>query len=202
MNTYFVAVSIVAVSISSVYAQASGVRPGAPVPVFDGKSLTGWHAENDAVWTAADGVLVCDQSGDGWLRSEGTYTDFRLQIEFRNSPGGNSGIFFRASKASKAGDPPNPADGYELQINNEDPKWATGSIEDVIQRITPVNPAPNQWHKYVLEVRGDHFVALLDGKKTLDGRDAKWKSGHLGLQHHKNMKIEFRNIRVQDLTTK
>ena len=33
---------------------------------------------------------------------------------------------------------------YELQINNEDPKWATGSIEDVVQRIAPVNPAPNQ----------------------------------------------------------
>ena len=201
MNTYFVAVLSVAV-FSSIYAQPSGAGSGAPVRLFDGKSLTGWHAENDAVWTAANGVLACDQSGDGWLRSDRTYTDFRLQIDFRNSPGGNSGIFFRASKASKAGDPPNPADGYELQINNEDPKWATGSIEDVIQRIAPVNPAPNQWHTYVLEVRGDHFVALLDGKKTLDGRDAKWKSGHLGLQHHKNMKIEFRNIRVQDLTTK
>jgi hypothetical protein len=169
------------------------------VSLFDGKSLNGWHPENDAKWMAVSGALVSDQSGDGWLRSDKTYTNFVLKLEYRNSPKGNSGVFFRATQASKAGDPPNPAEGYELQINNEDPKWATGSIEDVVQRIAPVNPAPNQWHTYELEVRCDHFVAKLDGTKTLDGRDAKLKSGYLGLQHHKNNKIEFRRIQIQDL---
>lgn len=43
---------------------------------------------------------------------------------------------------------------YELQINNEDQKWATGSIENFIQRLVPVNPAPNEWHSYDVEVRG------------------------------------------------
>ena len=102
-------------------------------------------------------------------------------------------------KESIAGDPPNPADGYELQINKEDPKWATGSIEDVIQRISPVNPAPNRWHTYVLEVRVDHISATLDGKRVLEGRDTKYKSGYIGLQHHRNMKIEFRNIQIKPL---
>lgn len=202
MNASLFACLGLAISMSCIHAQSSTGRPTAAIRLFDGKSLAGWHPENDAAWTVANGALICDQSGDGWLRSDGVFSDFVLQIEFRNSPGGNSGIFFRASKASKAGDPPNPADGYELQINNEDPKWATGSIEDVIQRIAPVNPAPNQWHMYTLDVRGDHFIATLDGKKTLDGHDSTWKSGHIGLQHHKNMKIEFRNIKIQALPTK
>ena len=86
-----------------------------------------------------------------------------------------------------------------MQIHNEDEKWATGSIEDVIQRLMPVNPAANQWHTYILDVRGDRFVATLDGTKVLDGKDSRIKSGYIGLQHHKDMKIEFRNIQLKDL---
>ena len=189
---------LLALSVHSLFAQAPA-KTGAWIKLFDGKSLAGWHPENEAIWTVGNGALLSAQSGDGWLRSDQTYNDFVLKIEFRNSPGGNSGVFFRASKESKAGDPPNPADGYELQINNEDPKWATGSIEDVIQRISPVNPAPNRWHTYVLEVRVDHISATLDGKTVLDGHDTKYKSGYIGLQHHRNMKIEFRNIQIKRL---
>ena len=170
------------------------------ITLFDGRSLNGWHAEADAKWRVEGGMLIADSGGDGWLRSDRQFGNFLLQAEFRNVKGGNSGIFLRATAATKAGDPSNPASSYELQINNEDPKWATGSIEDVIQRSTVSNPAPNQWHTYEVEVRGDHFIAKLDGKVVLDGRDSKIKSGYLGLQHHKDNKIEFRNLRVKPLT--
>ena len=169
--------------------------------LFDGKSLAGWHPENDAKWTISNGALV-GSAGDGWLRSEKTFSDFELRLEYRNSPKGNSGVFLRCSKESKPGDPPNPATGYELQIYNEDPKWATGSIEDVIQRLTPMNPAPGVWHRYEVEVRGDHLTATLDGTKVLDGHDSQLKSGYIGLQHHKGNGIAFRNIMIKPLQEK
>jgi hypothetical protein len=187
---------LLALNTTSLFAQAPA-KTDDWIKLFNGKSLAGWHSENNAIWTVENGSLINGQSGDGWLRSDQIYGDFVLEIDFRNSPGGNSGVFFRATKESKAGDPPNPAEGYELQINNEDPKWATGSIEDVIQRISPVTRAPNKWHTYVLEVRGDHISATLDEQKLLDGYDAKYKSGYLGLQHHQNMKIEFRHIQIK-----
>ena len=166
------------------------------VPMFDGKSLTGWHPENQATWAVNRGVIV-GSGGDGWLRSEKTYADFALRLDFRNSPKGNSGVFLRASKDSKSGEPQNPAAGYELQIYNEDPNWATGSIEDVIQRLKPVNPASGEWHTYEVEIRGDHLTATLDGVKVLDGRDGALRSGYIGLQHHKDGKIEFRNVMIK-----
>jgi hypothetical protein len=166
------------------------------VPMFDGRSLSGWHSESQATWAVVRGVVL-GSGGDGWLRSEKTYADFALRLEFRNSLKGNSGVFLRASKESTSGEPENPASAYELQIYNEDPKWATGSIEDVIQRLTPVNPAPGVWHMYEVEVRGDHLTASLDGVKVLNGRDSQLKSGHIGLQHHKDNKIEFRNVMIK-----
>ena len=179
--------NLIAVAVMGLTVAKSGAA------LFDGHSLNGWHAEGDAKWSVVDGTIVSDQSGDGWLRTDKQYADFTLSLDFRNSPKGNSGVFFRTTAESKSGEP-NPAGGYELQIYNEDPTWPTGSIEDVIQRKVIVNPAPNQWHRYVLEVRGDSIKATVDGKKVLDGRDSKYKSGYIGLQHHRNSKIEFRNI--------
>ena len=170
--------------------------------LFDGRSLTGWTPEAGARWHIVDGTITSNAGGDGWLRSKDTYSDFLLKCDFRNVPKGNSGIFLRATKETKTDDPSNPVGGYELQINNEDPEWATGSIENFIQRLSKVNPAPGEWHHYEIEVRGDLLVAQLDGKKVLEGRDSKFRSGYLGLQHHKGMTISFRNVKVKPLSAK
>ena len=174
--------------------------PGAWIKLFDGRSLSGWTPEQNAKWRVSGGILIGDAGEDGWLRSSRQFGDFLLTVEYRDSPKGNSGVFLRATKESNVGDPSNPAGSYELQINNEDQKWATGSIENFIQRLVPVNPAPNQWHAYEVEVQGDHIVAKLDGIKVLDGRDSKFKAGFIGLQHHKDNMIEFRNIKIRPLT--
>ncbi len=172
----------------------------ASITLFDGRSLAGWHPEGGAVWRVSEGVLIGDAGGDGWLRSDRQFSDFLLKIDYRNSRNGNSGVFLRATKESNKSDPSNPAGGYELQINNEDPQWATGSIENFIQRLVAVKPAPDQWHTYYVEVRGDHLLATLDGTKVLDGHDSRFKSGFIGLQHHKGNKIEFRRIEVKPLS--
>lgn len=169
------------------------------ISLFDGRSLTGWTPEQAAKWRVASNAVVGDSGGDGWLRSNRQFTNFILKIEYRNSPKGNSGVFLRATKESNTADPSNPAGSYELQINNEDEKWPTGTIENFIPRLVPVNPAPDQWHSYEVEVRGNHITAKLDGTKVLDGRDAKFTWGFIGLQHHKDNKIEFRNLRVKEL---
>lgn len=170
------------------------------LPLFNGHSLQGWSHEQGALWRVENGSIIGDEGEDGWLRSATQYTDFFLRIRYKNAPKGNSGVFLRATKESNISDPSNPAGSYELQINNEDEKWATGSVENFIQRLAPVNPAPNQWHAYEVEVRGDHIVATLDGVKVLDGRDATFKRGYVGLQHHKNNRIEFRDISIKPVT--
>lgn len=163
--------------------------------LFDGKTLDGWTPEGEAKWRVADGVIVCDAGGDGWLRSRDQGKDFSLRLEFRNSPQGNSGIFLRS--ANKGQPYPAPDHGYELQINNEEPKFATGSIEDYIQRLRDVKPAPDQWHSFDITADGEHFVVKLDGDKVLDGKSDKFKSGYIGLQFHKDSKIEFRNLKLK-----
>lgn len=168
-------------------------------PLFDGKSLSGWKSEGDAHWEVKNGAMFAGMSGDGCLRTAEQYRNFALRLEFRNSPKGNSGIFLRAGEATKPMERCNPETAYELQINNEEPDWATGSMEGVIQRSVAVNPEPDRWHRFEIRVHGDHFVVHLDGKKVLDGRDGRIANGFIGLQHHKDSPIFFRSISIQPI---
>jgi hypothetical protein len=67
---------------------------GAPVSLFNGHDLTGWHAIGTNEWEAADGVLRNKKSG-GNLVTDRTFTDFKLHTEFRYPAGSNSGVYLR-----------------------------------------------------------------------------------------------------------
>ena len=45
---------------------------------------------------------------------------------------------------------------------------------------------------YEVQVRGDHLSATLDRVRVLDGHDQEFEVGYIGLQHHRDNKIEFR----------
>ena len=55
---------------------------GAPVRLFNGTDLTGWHALGTNQWRAVNGVLQSPRSGAN-LVTDGTYTDYKLHVEFR-----------------------------------------------------------------------------------------------------------------------
>lgn len=81
--------------------------PKRAVSLFNGKDLSGWHADvpaadNDAnvapSFVARDGMLVSMGNPPGHLISDATYQDYRLDIEYR-FPGeaGNCGVLVFAS---------------------------------------------------------------------------------------------------------
>jgi hypothetical protein len=66
-------------------------------PLFDGRTLQGWQVfgGRPESWSVEDGLLVSQGHG-GWLGSTRDYGDFVLELEFRLSPGSNSGVYLRA----------------------------------------------------------------------------------------------------------
>jgi hypothetical protein len=185
-------------------------------PLFDGKSLAGWQkigAKAD-VWRIEGGTLVCSGEGGGWLGSEKAYADFVLRLEFKLSPGSNSGIYLRA-----------PADsshisrtGMEIQLLDEtDPRYKdikpwqlTGAIYHV-KAPEPGHLKPaGEWNAIEIRAEGPHVVVRLNGATVVDDRlDAhpdleaehpglKRKEGRIGLQSH-NDRVEFRRLRIKTL---
>jgi hypothetical protein len=79
-----------------------------PIPLFNGKDLTGWHADIPAADTNAqlapsflvrDGKLVSLGDPRGHLISDQSFSNYRLDVEYRfPSKPGNCGVLVHASK--------------------------------------------------------------------------------------------------------
>ena len=68
-------------------------------PLFNGKDLNDWKIIGpEEGWEVQNGLMVCNGEGRGWIRPKAMYTDFVLRLDYRNSAGGNSGIFLRTSE--------------------------------------------------------------------------------------------------------
>ena len=160
--------------------------------LFDGETLFGWTPVGDAKWQAAGGALV-PEGESGWLRANTPFADFVLSCEFRTAADGNSGVFIRSAKEGAPHET-----GYEVQIWQEHPKFKTGSlVNHIAAKNTKLNA--DAWNTMVIRAEGERFVVQVNGQEVLDGRDAKSRIGHIGLQYNKDKKIEFRNIKLRPL---
>ncbi|MDX2153613.1 MAG: DUF1080 domain-containing protein [Bryobacteraceae bacterium] len=165
------------------------------VQLFDGETLFGWTAEGKSQWQVKDGALrPADNTDTGWLRHNARFADFTLYVEFRvPKPDTNSGLFLRSAKEGAP-----ETTGYELQIWDQRPTFKTGSLVNHLEAKRS-KLKTNFWHTYEVTMLGDRITVKLDGKTVLDGRDAKSRSGYIGLQYNKDNPCEFRNVRVRPL---
>src|SRR5258708_37141655 len=96
------------ITVAGLLASAIPASSAEPPPaqfshsLFDGQSLHGWTAENGCEAAVENGLLVL-KGGDGWLRSEHTYADFVLRVEWRAPKATNydTGIFVRTPPKAK-----------------------------------------------------------------------------------------------------
>lgn len=170
------------------------------VVLFDGKSLNGWEARPTSVpgnkgdWSVANGALVCGGTVPSWISTSDSFSDYRLTLEFRGAEKVNSGVFLRSRKEGQP-----HVTGYELQIWDYQPAgYHTGSLVGSV-KAEPVKIRPNEWNKYDITAKGDHFTIVLNGKTVLDASDPKHSDGVIGFQCQKDQRIEFRNIKLQRL---
>jgi hypothetical protein len=69
---------------------SDAVAPSAPTTLFNGRDLTGWtqvvkagETADSGTWTVADGVLRCSGKPTGYIRTDGSYRNYRLTLEWR-----------------------------------------------------------------------------------------------------------------------
>jgi hypothetical protein len=176
---------------------------GAPVKLFNGNSLDGWHEfksnyfPQNGHWTVADGDIVSPGNGPE-LVTDRKFKDFKLHLEFRNGPVSNSGVYLRGR--------------YELQIENESadepPSHHTGGIYGF---ITPNPELPRQtdkWRTYDITLVGRRVTVVLDGTTIIDNKEIPGLTGgaldsHEGepgpiyLQGSEKGHVYFRNIVIR-----
>lgn len=176
--------------------------------LFNGRDLNGWVAMHGGEWTVENHSIV-GRNGVGWstnpeksgswLRSERSYRDFELELEFAINPKGNSGVFFHSALEK------NPAfTGHEVQIlddrGQEPKKYTTGSLYDVVAPTKNLSRPAGEWNQLSVRCQANRVTVHLNGERIVTYDSTRSGEGYLGLQNHDTQAVvRFRNIWIREL---
>jgi hypothetical protein len=154
---------------------------------FETTGVNGW-TPSDGQWTveempgAPSGKRVLVQRAtrnpfDVIVAPPGPYTDVEVSVKFKPISGredASGGIVFRF------------ADGryYVVRANALEDNFRLYAYDRGRRQLATASvkpPALDQWHSLRVVAMGDHVQAWLDGALYLDHRDARFKSGRIGL---------------------
>lgn len=173
-------------------------------PLFDGRSLDGWHTLPGGNWEVRDGVIVGTNAKDdkrhGLLLSNEQYGDFTVRFKFK-AVNGNSGLYFRTEKVDSAV----AVHGFQAEV---DPITNVGGLYETGGRGWVAKPQPEvlkkyfkpqQWNDMTVSAHGRHIVVHLNGRKTVELKNDQGRlKGYLGLQLHGSADVEvmFKDIEM------
>ncbi len=144
------------------------VKFGDPVPLLNGKDLTGWRLVEPGAangWSVKDGLLVNrpdKNSGKhyGNLRTEKEFEDFNLKLEVNVPKNGNSGVYLRGIYEVQV------ADTYGRPLDSH-------NMGGLYSRITPTVAAEKpagEWQTMDLTLVNRHLTVVLNGKTIIDNQ--------------------------------
>jgi hypothetical protein len=169
-------------------------------PLFNGKDLTGWKADEQAKqhWTVVDGIIKYDgKSRDLW--TEQAFTDFVLKVDWRIEGNADSGIYLRGTSKAQANIWTSPLGSGEVYGYRTDAKLP----EEIRKAATPKKKADKpigEWNTFVITLKGEQLTVVLNGEEVISNLQLVGvpKSGPIALQNHGNP-LEFRNILIKEL---
>lgn len=200
-------------------------KPGPWTPLFDGRSLAGWHnydtpGQPVVGWSVENGVLVRSGAG-GDLTTDRQFANFELELDWKVETGGNSGVIYRIDhKGEKS-----YVSGPEMQIlddavhrDGKNPLTSAGANYALHAAPRGVVKGPGEWNRVRLVVNGTHVEHWLNDQKMVEYElgSADWETrrkaskfagaemygratrGHIALQDHGD-RVYFRNVRLREL---
>jgi 3-keto-disaccharide hydrolase len=204
--------------------------------LFDGQTMNGWHTYGrngvGKAWQVADGAIVLDtgakkdfqtlEGGDICTNDE--FENFDLKLQWKISPGGNSGIIFYVQEDTSKFHYTFES-GPEMQVldneGHEDgkiEKHHAGDLYDLIASTKPSAKPVGDWNdveikslngKLDMYLNGENVVSTTmwddNWKKLIAGSKFKdmpgfgtFRKGKIALQDHGFM-VYFRNIKIRKL---
>ncbi len=194
--------------------------------LFDGKTLTGWRGfKSDRApdsWKVVDGAIFFSPDGErGDIITDDRFENYELSLEWKISPNGNSGIFYRVSEEADRIWEVAP----EMQVlDNEGhpdgqyPNHTAGANYDIHTPSADATKPVGEWNAVRILIDGNHVEHWMNGTKIVEyefgspdwtalvaeSKFSEWpeyglaKRGHIGLQDHDDP-VWYRNIKIRPL---
>lgn len=197
--------------------------------LFDGGDLSAWRGfqreDVPAGWSVARDAIHFNpevEGGGGDLITKKEYGDFALELDWRISKGGNSGIIYRVSEDGEETWKTGPE--YQILDNERHPDAENGldrtaaAVYDLYPPSEDATRPAGQWNQARILVDDGHVEHWLNGVQvaSYEWGSAEWKErvaeskfgpmpgfgdnerGHIALQDHAH-KVWYRNIKIRPL---
>jgi len=145
-----------------VLSRESALKWGKPIPLFNGKDLTGWRmaGTGPTVWKVEDGLLVSPGSGPE-LINDSKFEDFKLHVEFNCGANSNSGVYLRGR--------------YEVQIEadsiEEPPSHHMGGVYGFLAALPELPRKPGEWQSFDIRLVGRWITVVQNGQTIIDNKE-------------------------------
>ena len=185
---------------------ATCVPEGEARDLFNERNLDGWTVHGTELWYVEDGELVCESGPDaqyGYLRTDRTYDDFELTLEFKQEADGNSGVFFRSTIEGVR------ISGWQAEVAPSG--LYSGGIYESYGRGWLIKPdldldsalRMGEWNEMKIRAEGGRITTWINETQMIDLEDEQIGEGqgHIALQIHDGggIKVRWRNLRLIEL---
>jgi hypothetical protein len=191
------------------------------VLLFDGKTLDGWKTDRGTPGKSPvdQGAINPHKCGGYMMVHDRVWADYTLALDFKISPGCNSGVFVRTFPLTPR---PGKDVGYNgIEIAIDDTTTAgfhdTGAIYDLVKASENAMRPVGQWNQMVITSDGPRLTIALNGRTVSQMNCDEWTSplrrpdgsphkfdvaykghpraGYIGLQDH-GSNCWFKNIKL------
>jgi hypothetical protein len=208
--------------------------------LWNGKTTKGWKGAKlnefpDKGWKIEDGVLSVLSSGGeesaagGDIVTTELYGDFELKVDFKLTPGANSGIKYYVDTNINKGEGSSIGLEYQIlddnlhpdaKLGNHEGSRTVSSLYDLIEADVnkPIQPI-GEWNTAHIISKNNHVEHWLNGTKVLEyerksdayrklvseSKYAKWPNfgeldkGQILLQDHGDL-VSFKNVKIRSIS--
>ncbi|HPC96429.1 MAG TPA: DUF1080 domain-containing protein [Sedimentisphaerales bacterium] len=207
-------VMLIALASGAAAAEIATV-PKEKIVLFNGTNFTGWklfladvNADVAKTWSIGNGVLRCSGKPAGYMRTETSYADYHLHVEWRwPAEPGNNGVLVHASGTDKVW--PKSLE-CQLQAGSAGDFWVIDGVETAqhakggsrvqgrrtVKLRDSSEKEPGQWNAYDIICKDDWVVVLVNGVIQNVATECSERGGRICLQSE-GAAIEYRNLWIQ-----
>ena len=177
-------------------------------PLWDGKTMAGWHEIGKGSWTIENGAIHArherTEGQFGHLVTDRTFKDFTVRLKYK-AVKGNSGLYFRVEEKGGSG-----ISGFQAEI---DPNHDAGGLYETNGRAWVVKPTPekvktwykpNAWNEMTVTALGRNVTVHVNGLRSAAiVNDPGRTEGRFALQVHggQDCEVLFKDIEILEWKT-
>lgn len=200
------AVLLWANTTAALAATNEAIAPSQRLELFNGKDFTGWKlflpgdADVTKTWSIQNGVIFCTGQPAGYLRTEQSYRDYKLTVEWRFTKPGNTGVLLHMSEPDRLWPKSIEAQGFH---ENQGDFWAIeganfkelkGRPDLRLPKKGAANEKPvGEWNRYEIICKADTIRLWVNGRLMNEATECNVTQGKICIQSE-GSEIEVRRV--------